>query len=187
MSDTARSNAPLSEISHLFLTGVRERQTHGNRPVRTPPRPAAPPAENPVKKNVSIDLTPEELEHQSSPGLLCDSDAATQKPSRQISIVLAHHLGERGPSHVRQYARHIALRAGRVGLIELGEQSTRLVCFDASPLAADGAGAAAVIETSDPRKLAEAIEEMSWDIHRWLIFPADGPRTAHGRGLLAAA
>jgi len=51
MSDQSpKSNRPLSEISHLFLSSIRDAASNGMpRPQRTPP-----------KANVSMDLTPEE-------------------------------------------------------------------------------------------------------------------------------
>ncbi len=51
MSEPTNENRPLSEISHLFLSSVRDKAMGGAaRPVRTPP-----------PKNVSLDLTPEEF------------------------------------------------------------------------------------------------------------------------------
>src|SRR5205823_3512448 len=60
MSDAQpnKPKGPLSEISHLFLSSVRERQTNGApRPVRKPPAPPAVPA---TPSDSIDDLTPEE-------------------------------------------------------------------------------------------------------------------------------
>src|SRR3954465_11236444 len=71
-----KKDRSLSEISHLFLSSVRDRQTNGApRPLRRPPSAQGGPrgAIGPVgpggfgaqqpggKQHVSIDLTPEEL------------------------------------------------------------------------------------------------------------------------------
>src|SRR5436305_1521998 len=58
---------PLSEIGHLFLSSVRDKQTGGApRPQRKPPgtfaqNPADDASKNRPRTDVSIDLTPEEF------------------------------------------------------------------------------------------------------------------------------
>ena len=62
MSDAADQNPkrPLSEIGHLFLSSVRQRQTNGaQRPQRTPP-----PSQS--TRHVSIDMTADEWKEELS-------------------------------------------------------------------------------------------------------------------------
>jgi hypothetical protein len=164
MSENPKSSPQsLSEISHLFLTGMRQRQAGS---AATPQR--KPPA-------VSIDLTPREF---------ASGESETRRPS--VSAVLAHHLAPPALTRVREFARHAATASGRVGLIELGDDGLRLTCFDASPL---GATNAAPDQSPGPepvngRRIAEAIEEMSWDIQSWLLFLPGGIRTDRARQLL---
>ena len=59
MDETPKQPQSISEISHLFLSNLRDKQTgSANRPVRTPPGQRAQPEQ--PKPTVSIDLTPEE-------------------------------------------------------------------------------------------------------------------------------
>ncbi len=93
-------------------------------------------------------------------------------------------------SAVRTYARSLAARVGRLGLIELGPGEFTLTRFEAAdgdtceqgPFTADeptGTEAARI----DPRGIAEAIEEMNWDVAQWLL-AAPPPRTPEARALL---
>ncbi|HWE92834.1 MAG TPA: hypothetical protein VG269_02565, partial [Tepidisphaeraceae bacterium] len=69
MSDDNAQKRSLSEISHLFLSSVREKQTNGApRPTRIPPGQARPlpMPELPLQSAAAprgVDLTPEELAH----------------------------------------------------------------------------------------------------------------------------
>jgi hypothetical protein len=160
----------LSEISHLFLTGLRQRQNGG---APTPHR--KPPAGIVEKSAVSIDITPEEFSSGQDAG---------QRPS--VSALLAHHLAAPALPRVREYARQAASASGCVGLIELGDDGLRLTCFDASPLGAMDAAQEPVPgpEPVNGRRIAEAIAEMSWDIQRWILFLPGGIRTDRARQLL---
>ncbi|MGN6726755.1 MAG: hypothetical protein ACTHLZ_12600, partial [Tepidisphaeraceae bacterium] len=101
--DQPSSHRRLSEISHLFLSDVREKQTGGlPRPQRTPP--------GAFRGDVSIDLTPEEFAQSFG--------AAEQTPAyKPVTAVLAHHLGERMPEHVRDYAASLCRAQHRVGIV----------------------------------------------------------------------
>jgi hypothetical protein len=165
------SSQSLSEISHLFLSGMRERQNAGAapRPTRKPPL-----------SMMSVDLAPEEFEHKQS---------LDERPS--LSAVLGHHLGGAAVARVRDYARYSALASGRVGLIELGDDGIRLTYFDASPLGKrDSEGKATPIDVPasvsplDGKRIAEALEEMSWDIERWIVFLPGGAKSEIARHLL---
>src|ERR1051325_6425392 len=108
MADQPKTHRSLAEISHLFLSSVRERQTQGHsRPQRRPPKAA------------SVDLTPEELEHvfaihaaQPTPPLPA---ASPQAPP--VRAIIASHLNESQPDAATRYARSLAASGERVGLI----------------------------------------------------------------------
>src|SRR5690242_7980848 len=100
MADPIPPKRSLSEISHLFLSSVREKQTNGTpRPQRIPPRKSdeAPDPTNlnmPERKNdLSIDLTPEEFAQ-----VFGESAGAGQQTRRrqiEVTAVLAAHLNGR--------------------------------------------------------------------------------------------
>src|SRR5690349_4555549 len=107
----------LSEISHLFLSSVRDRQTGGTKPPQRTPPPS----------DVSIDLTPEEFAQ------VYGAPAPTPEPQRKIvpvTAVISAHLNGKQFDRVKEYARHLASRIGRVGLIELDASELRLMCFE---------------------------------------------------------
>src|SRR5258708_3514876 len=98
----------LSEISHLFLSSVRDRQTNGApRPKRTPPG---------KRTDISIDLTPEEFaQAYGNANAGCD-------PERKVvpvSALIAAHLNGTQFDRVKQYARHLAGPSGPLWLIAL--------------------------------------------------------------------
>jgi len=168
----------LSEIGHLFLTEMRERQTGGiPRPQRKPPA-------------ASIDLTPAEFarqNHQLGASLeVAPSDHVdeeTHKPN--LSVVIAHHLAQNALKSVRQYAAHLAADCGRVGLIELGDDGLRLSCFDAASQPTGEDESSGAMEPVDANRISEAIEELSWDVDRWLLFLPAAPKSEIARKLLA--
>lgn len=187
MSDPIPPKRSLSEISHLFLSSVRDKQTNGSpRPMRVPPKKIEEPTDTsnqpmPERKNdLSIDLTPEEFAQ-----VFGDSAGAGQQSHKardlQVSAVLGSHLNGRQFERVKQYARHLALQCGRVGLIELDASEFRLMCFEGG--IANSPDEAQTVETYEPRQMAEALEEMSWDIHRWIVL-VPNPRTPEAKALL---
>ena len=120
----------LSEISHLFLSDVRDRQTGGAaRPVRVPPGGAGQagfsgtPAAHPAAPGSTQRHDPRES---------AEADAPAQAPIPAVTAVLGAHLGGSQLDRVKQYASHLAARIGRVGLIELDADEMRLVCFEAA-------------------------------------------------------
>jgi len=156
----------LGEIGHLFLTDLRHRHT-GGAPLPKRKSPA-----------VSIDEVPGESEDP-------------QTPPAQLSAVLAHHLGQGALQRVRAYAGHIAAGAQRVGLIEIGEDGLRLTCFDSTHPASAQDPAEAIsqppMEPADERRITQALAEMSWDIRRWILFVAAGPKSVTARSLITKA
>lgn len=181
-----RRDPTLSEISHLFLSSVRDRQTGGptSRPKRTPPgQPVQPP-----RAEHAIDLTPEEFaevfgtndgaqyqaEEKSSDG------AGESIP--QVTAVIAAHLNGHQNQRVKEYAAHLCKSGQRVGVIEIDASEFRLSFFELGN--SNGAnGASQTINELDGRRMAEALAELSWDVDRWLLH-VPNPRLTEARSLL---
>lgn len=159
----------LSEISHLFLSSVRDRQMEGAPPPRRKP---------PKRTDETIDLTPEEFAEvyggQRSP--------EPKRKSVPIAAVIGAHLNGKQFDRVKEYSRHRAASAGRVGLIELDASELRLMCFDAMGHI-EGLQPELAPECSEPREMAEAMEEMNWDVEQWLVL-LPNPRTPEARAIL---
>jgi hypothetical protein len=152
----------LSEISHLFLSSVRERQTQGApRPVRTPP----------PKPPVNIELNPEEPTRAVQATPQAAPDPLHTPP---VTAMIASHLNGKQFEAVKDYARQLASRSGRVGLIELDGAELRLSCFDPSGVGREGIDAAA--RSADAREISEALAELNCDVNHWLLLvsPARG-------------
>lgn len=163
MTDSPNPSRNLSEISHLFLSGVRDRQAGGMaRPVRKPPR---------ASSSSQNELTPEELA-----GV---SDAGDSRSGPAVTAIIASHLGSRMNDRARDYAASRASAGQRVALVELDPSELRISIFGASPEATDPVDSTPF----DPRQLTETLEELAWDIDRWLVV-ASNTRVAEARGLL---
>ena len=187
MSDPSKEN--LREISHLFLSSVRDLASNGApRPQRTPPpRPQAP--------SHSLDMTPEEFAQMFGgiDGHDETAETANQSPERglapvpHVHAIIGAHLNGKQFDRAKEYARHLASTAGlRVGLIEIDASEFRVMCFDrTADNGDDGADAVtAESETSfDPRRMNEVLEELSWDVQRWLLVLPQ-IRVPEARGLL---
>ena len=212
MDDQQPRKKPLSEIGHLFLSDVRDRHLGGQpRPQRTPPggakaSPPAPHAEEQApqqpapaaampssfgraRHNVSIDLTPEEYAGVFDTAAAASPLAARRNPP--ITAVIGEHLNGKQFARVKEYARHLAAREGRVGLIELDAAGFRLMCFEPAAGEHNARAAASTPEPAtaagvayDARAMAEAIEEMNFDVDRWLLL-IPGPRVPEAQPLLA--
>jgi hypothetical protein len=173
------SNQPqsLSEISHLFLSGIRQKQTQGApRPMRTPPS---------QRTDVSIDLTPEEFA-QVFGG---EAQANDEEPqSDQVLIgpvraVLASHLGAQQLPRVQEYASHICPPGKRVGLISVDASEFRVSIFEHNPHPLPPAVQSPENEELNPRRMTECLDELSWDVDYWLLM-IPNPRTPEARALL---
>ena len=168
----------IGEIGHLFLSSVRDRQTGGQpRPLRVPP--VGP-------KEPSIDLTPEEYaqvfgapDRSARP---TEETSAARIPS--ITALITVHLNGTANDRVREYARHVAANGERVGVLEVDGSEFRLTRFERSinPNDSDPAPAE-VMERFDHRFMSEALEEMGWDLDRWLLV-LPSLRSTEARGLL---
>src|SRR5687768_5994174 len=198
MEDQAKQNRGLSEISHLFLSSVRERQTQGMpRPVRKPPGAAADGAREGAREGAeapvaaassmssmpSIDLTPEEFrEVYADPADAMEHEAAGAPPAR---VMICAHLGARQFDAVRRYARSVSATGRRVGLVWVDVGEFRLSTFErceGRPVRESAT------ETTcfDARTMRDAINELNCDLDLWLIGCAN-PRLPEARALLAVA
>lgn len=209
MSDPTKP--PVNDISHLFLSNVRELAGKGMpRPQRIPPggqrvesapAPAAAPVPHvlPELAQPAHDLSPEEYaevlgaEEDAVDAAHVPHDAALDEsaaalPVAPVTALLATHLVGRQLERARDYARHLAAGTGRVGLIDLDVSEFRLFCFD--PAAEPGMElqqrSAPLTGVCDPREIAAAVEELNVDIERWLIL-IPNLRTPEARALLQHA
>ncbi|MGE5612141.1 MAG: hypothetical protein ACM359_23035, partial [Bacillota bacterium] len=166
MAEQGNSRRHLSEISHLFLSSVREKQTGG----------AAIPCRKPPTAHVSPDLTPEEYRQ-----VLSDEPAGETMRVPSIKAVVASHLGVRQLEYVRRYARHLAGLGWHVGLMIVDAGEFRVVRYDPH----SGADSAEAQESGcfDARAMTDAINELSCDLDVWLLVIAN-PRVPEGRILL---
>jgi hypothetical protein len=166
----------LSEISHLFLSEVRERQAGGAaRPTRIPP---------PRRSDVSIDLTPEEFANAVDAQDAAPAELPPTAPTTpRVSIVLGSHLGDHPAQWARQYARHVASTVGRVGLIEADGSEVSICCFEHGAIEP---APPTSIDAMDGRRIAQTLAELSFDVDHWLLF-LPNPRSAEARQLLRAA
>ena len=197
----------LSEISHLFLSSIRDKQTNGApRPQRKGPgstqqdkAEAGPPSagqeKQPPRTDLTIDLTPEEFAqvYGGAPATQPTGPEAAEpagpapRKSAPVSAVIASHLNGKQFDRVKEYARHLAGQFGRVGLIELDASEFRLMCFEPGATPGDLADAAAAAaqqpECYDARQINEAVEELGCDVERWLVLLTT-PRVPEAKALL---
>jgi hypothetical protein len=173
MDQTPKQPRSISEISHLFLSSVRDKQTGGtSRPVRTPPQKrAATPEALASQATPSIDLTPEEYAQVFAGADADHSDAeASEVRIPPVTAVIAQHLNGRAVERVKDYARHLAANGERVGLLEVDGGEVRLMCFERSIAPNTGdPNPAEASEEFDGRLITESLAEMSWDLDRWLL------------------
>jgi hypothetical protein len=159
----------LSEISHLFLSDLRDSVSGGVRPTRLPPGAPRPPQAD---------------RHAHEPNQ--PSPAEPAGAAKQVLALVCAHLNGSQGERARQYARHLAAGGPRVGLIEMSGAELRLSCFDRNAPDADNLSLATdCLESCDDRHAADALAELAWDIDQWVLLVTD-TRTAEARQLLAA-
>ena len=156
----------LSEISHLFLTDLRNASGHG----REPPKRIPPGARNAEKP--TIQPTPQPAAND----LGADDTANFSVPP--ISAVIGARLGGTLLERASQYASGLADELP-VGLLVVEEGCLRLI----SVAQGNGDAEPASAEVLDDISLRAALMEMSCDIARWLVVLPD-PRLPQARWLL---
>lgn len=171
------SGPSLSQISHLFLSGVRDRAQQGSsRPQRKPPAAPAP------EKPASVDLTPEEFREVFAGDSPASNDETAAAPP--VRAVVASHLGARQFDAVRRYAATLAASGRRIGLIWIDADELRISTFEQG--AAAEASQPQESSTFDARAISDAINELNCDLDCWLLAIAN-PKLAPSRQLLSGA
>ncbi|HEV8290830.1 MAG TPA: hypothetical protein VGP94_02865 [Tepidisphaeraceae bacterium] len=174
MHDQPKNPRSLSDISHLFLSSVRERQTGSSaRPQRTPP------PKNDARDSRDSDLTPQEFQHVLNDAPESPSEAVAVPPVR---AVIASHLGSRQFDAVRCYARSLASSGRRIGLIWIDVSEFALLTYEPDERVQERHHDSAN-ECFDGRVMREAIAELNCDLECWVLAVAN-PRVAEGRALL---
>jgi hypothetical protein len=207
MPEETPQKRSLSEISHLFLSSVRDKQTNGApRPQRIPPGQKLPPPLLPPMAGSagpvipvtaytpdhagearSVDLTAEELAHVSDENATAKQRPIPARRSPPVTAVLGAHLNGRQFDRVKEYARHLSAIHGRIGLIELDASEFRLMSFEAGDMVLDpDLEEPEAAECYDVNEVAEALEEMNCDVDHWLLL-VPNPRTPEARALLRSA
>lgn len=158
----------ISQISHLFLSGVR--QKHGQpAPVRTPP----------PRTDPSVDLTPEEFAH------VFGQAEQPHAPIGPVQAVLACHLGPAQLAKVQEYAAHVCPVGQRLGLIVVDASELRVSVFEHNPHPSATAEPYQETDVLDAHKMNQALEELAWDVDSWLVH-LPTPRAPEARSLLRA-
>jgi len=169
----------LSEISHLFLSDVRDNVSGGVRPRRLPPGAPRPATDEPIQRPVEPAPQVAATEH-------ADPVAEPKATAKQVAALIVAHLNGSALERAKQYARHLSASGSRIGLLELSGAELRLSCFDRSnPAAEDFAHPADCTEVCDIRHATEMLAELAWDVDRWLVLLSD-TRPVEARQLLAA-
>jgi hypothetical protein len=174
MHDQPKNPRSLSDISHLFLSSVRERQTGtSTRPQRTPPPKLEP------RDAREADLPPGEIPHPlknspETPSELC--------PVPPVRAVVASHLGARQFDAVRSYARSLASSGRRIGLIWIDVSEFAILTYEPDERVHDQHDQSKS-ECFDARVMREAIAELNCDLECWILAVAN-LRVPEGRALL---
>ncbi len=174
MSDSPTTSRSLTEIGHLFLSSVRERQTNGvPMPRRQPPERISLSVPTPPQLDVAIEIHPTPPEPFNMTAMIDATPLAGEKSFTfpPVTAVLGAHLNGTQSDHVKKYARHLASGGARVGLIEVDSTEFRLTCFDRLPEGED-----VVVDslphtgsTMDAKAIINALEELNWDLDQWLV------------------
>jgi len=145
----------LSEISHLFLSQLRE--SGGKpRPQRLPPGAPRPVCPEPVEAPVPANHKP----------IIASNDDSL----KQVSAVIASHLAGDYRQRIGQYARYLAHQHGSVGWIELSDHEFSLTCFERG---GSETCKPEILTTLDQTRIAQALGELAYDVKRWVISIAD--------------
>ena len=173
MSEQGKSVKSLSEISHLFLSNIRDKHAgSAPRPRRIPPQQPA--------KTPSVDLTPEEFTQVFSSPEARDPEAPNVPP---VHAILASHLGPRQLDTLRRYARSLAADQ-RIGLLYIDASELRIFTFENSSADTEPAASPEPVPF-DSRIIRDTINELNWDLDRWLLVVGN-VKLPEGRALLRA-
>jgi len=140
----------LSEISHLFLSQLRDGGRRP-RPQRLPPGAARP--STPVSQET-----------------VCPKPVEPVEELKQVCAVIAAHLAGDYRQRISQYAAYLASQHGRIGLIELADHEFRLTCFETGETEP---AEPEILTTLDATRIAQTLNELAFDVKRWIISLAD--------------
>lgn len=179
-----RPNRPLSEISHLFLTSLREQAGENrNRPVRIPPGQTR----QEGRGKVPVDLTPEEFAQvygkPASP-LMDDSiDAGDVEDvqRKRVTAIVGSHMNGQIHESVLAYAASLTANGQRIGLLTLDASEFKLQLVDSED--SESGDEAEVQDVFDSRRMSDAILELNHDVDRWLLVLSD-PRRPESRQMM---
>lgn len=163
---------PLSEISHLFLSNLRE-NGEMPRPQRIPPGQRQPPAPKSNAPDPSrADFRPLESKQSES--------VEFGGTRRRVTGIIGSHLNGKLLTRVSQYAAAQAAEGAPVGLIIVDASEFRLEIVEA------GQGTIRVDPTDvlDARQMRESLLELNHDVDRWLLVTPD-PRRENSRALMS--
>lgn len=163
---------PLSEISHLFLSGLRDKQGEGRqRPVRRPPG------------QHSSDVSSDEILQMGAPVVHTVHTEKIQPVSDErlsyVSAILSLQVGEVQIDQACAYASHLANMGRQVAMIVLMADQLSLWCFSRD------AGEPATPTQVGSDAFFEAIHELNVDVDQWLLVSAI-PSSTDARARLAA-
>src|SRR5258708_5934963 len=120
MSHQPTPSRNLSEIGHLFLSSVRERQTAGAALPRRQPPGASARATLSVPAQPRMDVQTEvadDAPREAAVGSIPEAAAELRFPA--VTAIVGGHLNGNQADRAREYARHLAAAGQRVGLIEV--------------------------------------------------------------------
>jgi len=195
-----RPKRPLSEISHLFLSSIRDQgqsDSSAPRPVRVPPggkKPVeVPPSQRPeARPQTSIDMTPDEFarmfdlpsaatDSHRSPASLMDS--AVKEPTRasMVAMVSSEPVGDR-LYRARMIASNMVAHGVRMGVLLIDQGEVRAMRLEFG----DVDSGVDCVEMIDERQMSEALLELDSDIDQWLMITGD-IRAAESRDAIRLA
>ncbi len=174
MSEQPSQDRKLSEISHLFLSSVRQKASNGGAaPRRIPPG---------ERRAEPCELTPEELA-QVAGDSEADQEPAPEAEPLAARVLIASHLNGNQRDRVREYARHLTADGSRIGLIEVDASEFRLVHFGSGE--PEARPEPRQVETLDATVMAQALETLAPDVDHWLLL-LPTPRIPEARSILRA-
>lgn len=178
-----KPNRPLSEISHLFLTSLREQAGENRaRPVRIPPGQA-----RPASPTDPVDLSPEEFAQvygkPASPLMddSIDSGDVQDVQRKRVTAIVGAHLNGQLHEAVLAYAASLTANGLRIGLLTLDASEFKLQLVNCEE--SESGEEAEVNDMFDSRRMSDAILELNHDIDRWLLVLPD-PRRAESRQMM---
>ncbi len=171
---------PLSEISHLFLSSLRD-NANPDRPKRIPPSQRKPDTESQSASESSMRMpAPTPSDHDTDDESREMSSHLEPEPTRRrVTTVIAAHLNGHALERITQYAFHLASLGQRIGLILADTGELRLQVIDMTGENASPQQPSLL----DPRRMSEALLELNHDVDRWLLVVTD-PRRVEPRSLL---